>query len=84
MEFSALPKADRCPEEGQLRRGPVIELPSSEGVPASAIASLLDLLDQPVLIADRAWVIPPLPRHPRLGEPMTMTLPTLTARGGAQ
>ena len=37
-----------------MRRGPVIELPSSEGVPASALASLLDLLDQPVLIADRA------------------------------
>src|SRR5271165_1977786 len=41
MEFSALSKADKCPEEAQLRRGPVIELPSSEAVPASAVASLL-------------------------------------------
>src|ERR1700722_20330351 len=54
MEFSALPKADRCPEEGQLKRGPVIELPSNEAIPAGVVASLLDLLDQPVLIADRA------------------------------
>lgn len=37
-----------------MRRGPVIELPSSEAVPASVIASLLDLLDQPILISDRS------------------------------
>jgi signal transduction histidine kinase len=54
MEFSANPSADKCPEESQLRRGPVIELPSSEAVPASVIASLLDLLDQPILISDRS------------------------------
>ena len=54
MEFSALLKADKCPEECQLRRGPVIELPVNEAIPASAIASLLDLLDQPILISDRS------------------------------
>ena len=32
----------------------MIELPSSEAVPASVIASLLDLLDQPILISDRS------------------------------
>ncbi|HEX4642725.1 MAG TPA: HAMP domain-containing sensor histidine kinase [Candidatus Acidoferrales bacterium] len=37
-----------------MRRGPVIELPSSEAVPSSVIASLLDLLDQPLLISDRS------------------------------
>ena len=37
-----------------MRRGPVVELPSSEAVPASVIASLLDLLDQPILISDRS------------------------------
>jgi len=36
-----------------LRRGPVIELPAAEAVPANVIASLLDLLDQPILIFDR-------------------------------
>jgi signal transduction histidine kinase len=53
MVFSAFPKADKCPEESQVRRGPVIELPASEAVPASVIASLLDLLEQPVLIFNR-------------------------------
>ncbi len=53
MVFSAFPKADKCPEESQVRRGPVIELPTSEAVPASVIASLLDLLEQPVLIFNR-------------------------------
>jgi signal transduction histidine kinase len=53
MEFSAFPKADKCPEESQLRRGPVIELPANEAIPASVIASLLDLLEQPILISDR-------------------------------
>jgi signal transduction histidine kinase len=37
-----------------LRRGPVIELPANEAVPASVVAGLLDLLDQPMLITDRA------------------------------
>ena len=36
-----------------MRRGPVIELPTSEAVPASVIASLLDLLEQPVLVFNR-------------------------------
>jgi signal transduction histidine kinase len=54
MEFSAFPTADKCPEESQVRRGPVIELPANEAVPASVIASLLDLLDEPILISDRA------------------------------
>src|ERR1700688_1089815 len=54
MEFSAFPKADKCPEESQLRRGPVIELPTNETIPASVIASLLDLLEQPILIFDRS------------------------------
>ena len=54
MEFSAFPKADKCPEENQLRRGPVIELPANEAIPASVIAGLLDLLEQPILISDRS------------------------------
>src|SRR5579862_7366114 len=54
MEFSALAKADKCPEESQLRRGPVIELPSNDAIPASVIASFIDLLEQPILIADRS------------------------------
>jgi signal transduction histidine kinase len=37
-----------------LKRGPVIELPANEAVPATVIASLLDLLDQSILISDRA------------------------------
>src|SRR6202162_6035288 len=52
MEFSAFHKADKCPEETQLRRGPVIELPANEPIPASVIASLIDLLEQPILISD--------------------------------
>jgi signal transduction histidine kinase len=54
MEFSAFLKADKCPEETQLRRGPVVELPANETVPASVIASLLGLLEQPILIFDRS------------------------------
>jgi signal transduction histidine kinase len=54
MERSAFPKADKCPEESQLRRGPVIELPANEAIPASVIASLLDLLEEPILISDRS------------------------------
>jgi len=54
MAFSALRKADKCPEESQLRRGPVIELPANEAYSASLIAGLLDLLDQPILISDRS------------------------------
>ena len=36
-----------------MRRGPVIELPTNEAVPASVIASLLDLMEQPILVSDR-------------------------------
>src|SRR5258708_28396850 len=54
MECSAFQKADMCPEESQLRRGPVIELPANEAIPASVIASLLDLLEEPILISDRS------------------------------
>ncbi len=54
MEFSAFPKADKCPEESQLRRGPVIELPATDAIPPSVIASLLDLLEEPILISDRS------------------------------
>jgi signal transduction histidine kinase len=37
-----------------LKRGPVIELPANEAVPASVISGLLEVLDQPILICDRA------------------------------
>jgi signal transduction histidine kinase len=37
-----------------LRRGPVIELPASEAIAPSVIASLLNLLDQPIIITDRS------------------------------
>jgi signal transduction histidine kinase len=37
-----------------LKRGPVIDLPGSEAIPASAIRSLLDLLEQSILISDRS------------------------------
>jgi signal transduction histidine kinase len=57
MEFSAIAKADKCPEESQLRRGPVIELPSNDAIPASVISSFIDLLEQPILIADRSGKI---------------------------
>ncbi len=36
-----------------MKRGPVIELPTNEAVPATVIASLLDMLEQPILISDR-------------------------------
>ena len=54
MDFSAFPKADKCPEENQLKHGPVIELPANEAVPATVIVGLLDLLEQPILISDRS------------------------------
>ena len=37
-----------------MKHGPVIELPANEAVPASVIAGLLDLLEQPILISDRS------------------------------
>jgi len=36
-----------------LRRGPAIESPSSEALPLNVMASLLDMLDQPILVSDR-------------------------------
>ena len=36
-----------------MRQGPVIELPAREALPFSAMASLLDLLEQPILVSDR-------------------------------
>jgi signal transduction histidine kinase len=53
MEFSAQSEADKCPEESKLKRGPVIELPASDTLPLSAMASLLDLMDQSILVSDR-------------------------------
>jgi signal transduction histidine kinase len=40
-------------EESQLNRGPVIESPGSDAPQLSVMADLLDLLEQPILIADR-------------------------------
>ena len=40
-----------------MRRGPVIELPANEAIPASVIASFLDLLEQSILISDRSGKI---------------------------
>lgn len=37
-----------------MKRGPVIELPANEAIPATVIASLLDLLDHAILISDRS------------------------------
>ena len=37
-----------------MRRVPVIELPTSESVPASVVSSLLDMLDESILISDRS------------------------------
>ena len=37
-----------------MRRSPVIELPANDAIPASVIASLLDLLEEPILISDRS------------------------------
>src|SRR5216683_6262367 len=54
MEFSALSKADTCPRRPILKRGPVLESPVNETLPLSLLANLLDLLDQPILVADRA------------------------------
>ena len=37
-----------------MKRGPVLELPGNEAIPASVIVSLLDLLDEPILISGRS------------------------------
>jgi signal transduction histidine kinase len=47
-------EADKCPEENALRRSPVIESPAGEGMPLSVVASLLDLMEQPILVSDRS------------------------------
>ena len=54
MEFSTLRVGDGCPEEKHLKRNPIIELQGSESLPASMVGSLLDLLEQPILISDRS------------------------------
>lgn len=54
MGWSAFAEMDKCPEEIELKRGPVIELPANETLPASVVASLLDLMDSPILISDRS------------------------------
>ena len=37
-----------------MSRGPVIELSAHDGVPSSVVFSLLELLDEPILISDRS------------------------------
>jgi signal transduction histidine kinase len=37
-----------------LSRGPVTDLPAYDALPASVVASLLELLDEPILISDRS------------------------------
>jgi signal transduction histidine kinase len=54
MEFYAPPKADKCPRRAILKRGPILESLPNETLPLSLLANLLDLLDQPILVADRA------------------------------
>jgi len=41
-------------EESNLKRGPILESPANETLPLSVLANLLDLLDQPILVSDRA------------------------------
>jgi len=41
-------------EEIDLKRGPILESPSNETLPLSVLANLLDLLEQPILVSDRA------------------------------
>ena len=36
-----------------MKRGPVIESPASEALPSNSTASLLDLIEQPILVSDR-------------------------------
>jgi len=54
VEFPVLLKADKCLEENQLRRSPTIELLANENLPLSVTASLLDLLEQPILVSERS------------------------------
>jgi signal transduction histidine kinase len=37
-----------------LRRSPVVDFPASDALPLGVVAGLLDLLEQPILISDRA------------------------------
>jgi signal transduction histidine kinase len=41
-------------EESNLKRGPTLESPSNETLSLSVLANLLDLLEQPILVSDRA------------------------------
>src|SRR5580692_4280115 len=46
-------RADRCPEENQLKRGSAIESAATDALPLGVTANLLDLLEQPILVFDR-------------------------------
>src|SRR5882672_9848564 len=54
MGFPAPPKADKCPRRAILKRGPILESQANETLPVSLLASLLDLLEQPILVSDRS------------------------------
>jgi signal transduction histidine kinase len=47
-------QADKCPEESELKRGSAIESSANDALPLGVTASLLDLLEQPILVFDRA------------------------------
>jgi len=40
-------------KESTLKRGPILESPANETLPLSLLASLLDLIEQPILVSDR-------------------------------
>src|SRR6266404_6030695 len=52
--FPAPPKADKCPRRAILKRGPILESQANETLPVSLLASLLDLLEHPILVSDRS------------------------------
>src|ERR1700737_1968980 len=54
MGFPASPERAEVSEESILKRGPILESPANETLPLSVLANLLDLLDQPILVSDRA------------------------------
>src|SRR6266576_1369479 len=54
MGFPAPPKADKCPRRAILKRGPILESQANETLPVSLLASLLDLLEHPILVSDRS------------------------------
>src|SRR6202043_144152 len=45
--------ADGWPRRAILKRGPVLESSANETLPLSLLSNLLDLLEQPILVADR-------------------------------